>query len=326
MKKRLISVLAFALAVSAGAAFVLYQLISTRVKASNTPKAQTAKVYVAAHDMEVGALVQEKDLKPVEYLTVPSGAVMKKEDIVGRGVSSPVHQDSPFFEPALAPKGGGAGFSATIPIGMRACAVHVNEVMGVAGFAVAGMHVDVLVSGQPGGGGSIVEIPGSASAAGGVTRTLLQDVLVMSAGQNYQKDSEGKPFYFQVVNLLVTPEQAELLYLATDQKIQLVLRNPADHTVVNTGGATTSELFSGTRAPKPSPAPVTMARLAPPPPRPAPSVAVSPAPPLEIPAPKPAAPAAEKAPEPPAKFAIEVYAGDKRTEALVSDPGKGGKK
>lgn len=327
MKKRLISVLAFALAVSAGAAFVLYQLISTRVKASNTPKAQTAKVYVAAHDMEAGALVQEKDLKPVEYLTVPSGAMMKKEDIIGRGVSSPVHQDSPFFEPALAPKGGGAGFSATIPIGMRACAVHVNEVMGVAGFAVAGMHVDVLVSGQPNGGGSIVEIPGSASASGGVTRTLLQDVLVMSAGQNYQKDSEGKPFYFQVVNLLVTPEQAELLYLATDQKIQLVLRNPADHTVVNTGGATTSELFSGTRTAKPA-APVTVARATAPAPRPAQPVALPPTAPLEIPAPRAAkpAPAAEKAPEPPAKVTIEVYAGDKRTEALVTDPGKGGKR
>jgi pilus assembly protein CpaB len=174
-----------------------------------------------------------------------------------------------------------------------------------------------------------VEIPGSASASGGVTRTLLQDVLVMSAGQNYQKDSEGKPFYFQVVNLLVTPEQAELLYLATDQKIQLVLRNPADHTVVNTGGATTSELFSGTRAPKPAAAPVTVARAKTPAPRPVEFVSQPPAPPLEVPGMVPvktAAPVVEKAPEAPAKVAIEVYAGDKRTEALVSDPGKGAKR
>ena len=186
MKKRLISVLAFALAVSAGAAFVLYQLISTRVRASASTKAPTAKVFVAAKDLEVGALIQERDLRLTEYLNVPSGAITRKEDIVGRGVSSPVHQDSPFFEPALAPKGGGAGFSATIPVGMRACAVHVNEVMGVAGFAVAGMHVDVLVSGQAVNASPSADGPAS---SGAVTKTLLQDVLVMSAGQNYQKDS-----------------------------------------------------------------------------------------------------------------------------------------
>ncbi|HXJ40855.1 MAG TPA: SAF domain-containing protein, partial [Bryobacteraceae bacterium] len=102
MKKRLISVLAFALAVSAGAAFVLYQLIATRVKASASNPAPTTKVYVAAKDLESGALVQERDLKSVEYLSAPSGSIAKKEDIIGRGVSSPIHQDSPFFEPALA--------------------------------------------------------------------------------------------------------------------------------------------------------------------------------------------------------------------------------
>src|ERR1019366_10215637 len=116
----------------------------------------------------------------------------------------------------------------------------VTEVIGVAGFAVAGMRVDLLVSGSP---------PGTTAQenVGNITRTLLQNIQVLSAGQNYQKDAEGKPVLVQVVNLLVTPEQAEILNLATQQTIQLVLRNPADQTIVNTPGASTLNLFAGGR-------------------------------------------------------------------------------
>ena len=130
-------------------------------------------------------------------------------------------------ESRLAPKGGGAGLAALIPRGMRAVAIRVNEIVGVAGFAVPGMRVDVLVSGSP---------PGAA-AQGGVTKTLLQNVQVLSAGQNFQKDAEGKPVSVPVVNLLVTPEQAEMLSLASTQtSIQLVLRNPLDTDIAKTNG------------------------------------------------------------------------------------------
>src|ERR1700760_1143524 len=223
MKKRLIGVLAFALVVSASAAFVFYQLICSKLTAGAPPKQATTKVFVAARDLALGALIQERDIGTQEYLTPPAGALLKKEDIVNRGVTSPIHQDAPFYDASLAPKGAGAGFAATIPSGMRAFAVHVNEVVGVAGFAIAGMRVDLLVSGTP---------PGSQENVGNVTRTLLQNIEVLSAGQNYQKDAEGKPVLVQVVNLLVTPEQAEILNLATQQTIQLVLRNPADNVIV----------------------------------------------------------------------------------------------
>jgi pilus assembly protein CpaB len=281
MKKRLLSVLAFALAVSAGAAFVLYQLISSKVRASEPTAPKTSQVYVAARDLELGALIQEKDLRTQDYLTPPVGAITKKEDIVGRGVTSPVHQDAPFFDSSLAPRGAGAGFASTIPKGMRAFAVHVNEVVGVAGFAVAGMRVDVLVSGLPPGADN--------DALGSISRTLLQNVEVLSAGQNYQKDAEGKPVLVQVVNVLVTPQQAEIMNLATDQKIQLVLRNPADHDVVETQGAVTANLFQGAavkvqRAPSSASTRTAVARAVIPP------------------------------PEPPRTLTIEVFSGDKRTE------------
>jgi len=241
MKKRLIGVLAFALAVSAGAAFVLYQLIASRMTVGASAKPATVKVLVAARDLETGALITERDLRTQEYLTPPPGAILKKDDVVNRGVTSPIHDDSPFYETSLAPKGAGAGFAATIPNGMRAFAVHVNEVIGVAGFAVAGMHVDVLVSGTP-------PSANDTGSAGTITRTLMQDIQVLSAGQNYQKDAEGKPVIVQVVNLLVTPEQAEMLTLAAQQAIQLVLRNPADRNIVATPGASTISLFTGGKA------------------------------------------------------------------------------
>lgn len=290
MKNRLLSVLAFALAVSAGAAFVLYQLIASKVKANTVPVAPpTMKVYVASRDLELGALIQEKDLRIREYLSAPVGALTKKEDLVGRGVINPIHEDAPFFESSLAPKGAGAGFAATIPAGMRAFAVHVNEVVGVAGFAVAGMRVDILVSGIPPGG--------DGDGEGTITRTLLQNIMVVSAGQNYQKDAEGKPVLVQVVNLLVTPEQAEILNLATDQKIQLVLRNPADHDIVHTPGAATAALFEGgaphPRARRPSPVPIAP-----------PSVLLNPAP-----RPRP--------------VTVEVFSGSRKTNATFETTAAG---
>jgi pilus assembly protein CpaB len=295
MKKRLLSVMAFALAVSAGAAFVLYQLIASKVKASAPATPRTTKVFVAGRDLELGALIQEKDLRIQEYLSPPSGSITKKEDLVGRGVTNPIHEDAPFFEAALAPRGAGAGFASTIPTGMRAFSIHVNDVVGVAGFAVAGMRVDVLVSGIPPGAASMNE------GGGAVSRTLLQNVEILSAGQNYQKDAEGKPVLVQVVNLLVTPGQAEIMNLAADQKIQLVLRNPADHEVVTTPGAVTANLFDGAtpRVPRPA-ARQAIARTEP---------ARSPlarAPMLAV-------------PEEPARVTIEVFNGDKRSESTFQN-------
>src|ERR1700719_3958370 len=171
MKKRLLSVFAFALAVSAGAAFVLYQLIASKVKVGASTAPVTTKVLVAAHDLELGALIQDKDVRLQEYLSPPPGTITRKEDIIGRGVANPIHEESPFYEPSLAPKGAGAGFAATIPKGMRAFPVHVNEVVGVSGFAVVGMHVDVLVSGTP--------PAAAAETTGSITRTLLQNVQIL---------------------------------------------------------------------------------------------------------------------------------------------------
>ena len=102
---------------------------------------------------------------------------------------------------------------------------------------------------------------------------MLQNVEVLSAGQDYKKDAEGKPVMVQVVNLLVTPEQAEMLSLAsTTTTIQLVLRNPMDRQVAKTTGTAVALLFRGGSLPTdrqsaapagPAPAPAPRLRMEP---------------------------------------------------------------
>jgi len=233
MNQRLLSVLAFAFVVSAGASLLLYRLLSSHVSSQAPPAA--SKLIVASRVLEPGTLVRDGDLRLGDRTgPAPEGALLKREEIVGRGVISTIFADEPFIASRLAPKGGGAGLAALIPNGMRAVAVRVNEIVGVAGFVVPGMRVDVLVSGNP---------PGN-TTSGSVTKTLLQAVQVLSAGQNFQRDTEGKPVSVQVVNLLVTPEQAEMLSLASSQTtIQLVLRNPLDMQIANTPGTAVAQLF-----------------------------------------------------------------------------------
>lgn len=237
MNKRFISVLIFAVIVAGGATLLFYRLISSQLSSAPKPVA-TTEIPVAARNLEVGTLIRDVDLTTAAWPgSVPQLAVTKKEDLVGRGVVSAIYQNEPILESRLAPKGAGAGLAATIPPGMRAVALRVNEIIGVAGFVVPGMRVDILIAGMP---------PGTPPTLGTLEKTLLQNIEVLSAGQNIQKDAEGKPISVPVVNLLVTPEQAEILSLASSEtRVQLVLRNPLDTTIAKTPGTAVARLFSG---------------------------------------------------------------------------------
>jgi pilus assembly protein CpaB len=160
---------------------------------------------------------------------------------------------------------------------MRAVAIRVNDVVAVSGFAAAGSHVDVLIAGNP---------PGGNQAVGTVTKTLLQNVEILSAGATIQKDAEGKPVTVPTVNLLLTPAQAEIMSLASNEaRIQLVLRNPTDKEEAKTPGTAMAYLFSGGVAPPPAKAATGMRpveRKAAPPPPPPPVKVVPPPPPPPI--------------------------------------------
>jgi pilus assembly protein CpaB len=242
MNRRLLTILLCAFFVAAGASLIVYRLVGSEIKGRH----QTTRVVLAARNLELGTLIKTSDLKMGEVVgEAPKGVVLKMETAVGRGVVSDLYAGEPVVEKRLASAGSGGGLAATIPPGMRACAVKVNEVVGVAGFVVPGMRVDVIISGN--------NTPGEVNTEGMKVKTLLQNLEVLSAGTNFQKDNEGKPVQVQVVNLLVTPEQAELLSLASNEtKIQLVLRNPLDRQFTKPPGTGMATLFGGS-APKPRP-------------------------------------------------------------------------
>jgi pilus assembly protein CpaB len=236
MNRRLVTILLAAFVVAALCSVLVYRLVGMRI-ASAKPQPAT-RVVSAATDIKIGTVLSAPDLTTVQIQgTVPKNAILDAKNAIGRGVTSPIYANEPILESRLAPVGSGGGLAATIKDGYRAIAVRVDQVVGVAGFVTPGMHVDVLISGVPpsaqGGGGNNTQV-----------RTVLQNIEVLSAGTDIQKDAEGKPQQVQVVNLLVTPEQAQVLALASNEtRIQLVLRNPLDQKVAPVQGTAMTNLF-----------------------------------------------------------------------------------
>ena len=249
MTKRLIGVYIFALIVSSVGGLLIYRfLVASRPQAAK-PAPTMTRLVLAAKDLEIGRVLKEEDFKIEDWPGgIPTGATSRIQDLVGRGVIALIYEKEPIVESRLAARGAGGGLASMIPPGMRAVAIRVNEVVGVAGFVTPGMRVDVLISGNSGT---------TTNNLGMMTKTMLQNMEVLSAGQDYKKDAEGKPVLVQVVNLLVTPEQAEMLTLAASQTtIQLVLRNPLDHEVSKTSGTALNLLFRGGKlTPPEDPAP-----------------------------------------------------------------------
>jgi len=280
MNRRLVSILLCAFLVASACAFLVNRLIGSRM--STAAKPNTTRVIAAAGDIKLGTVLTASNLTTMEIAGAPpKGAILKPELAIGRGVIADLYQGEPILDSRLAAVGAGGGLAATIPAGMRACAVKVDDVVGVAGFVTPGMRVDVLISGNPPG---VV-----APTEGSQVRTLLQNIAVLSAGTDIQKDGEGKPKQVQVVNLLVTPDQAESLSLASAQThIQLVLRNPLDTEISKTPGTAVGNLFDDKNAApvKPHVAPVKAAA-------------------------KPAAP----------QYFIEVLNGAKRDDQKFNSPG-----
>jgi pilus assembly protein CpaB len=274
----------------------------TQAKAS----APSIQVVLASKDLELGTVLKDGDVYLADWSgELPAGATSKLSDLYGRGVTTAIYAKEPVIESRLAPKGAGGGLAAMIPKGMRAFTIPVNEVVGVAGFVTAGQHVDLLISGNS---------PNGNSSLGMLSRTLLQNLEVLSAGQDFKKDPEGKPVAVQVVNVLVTPEQAEVLSLATNQTtIRMVLRNPLDHEVAKTPGTNLQSIWgTAGKGLKAAPA-VDQIESAAEKPRRAPAPA-----PKKVAAVAPAAPLKKEVP-----FNMEIISGTSKTEVKFDKSGEG---
>jgi pilus assembly protein CpaB len=283
----------FAFVVAAAGGLITYRSLMGRPQPAKAAP-PTVQIVLATKDLEVGSVIKEGDIQLGDWAgAVPAGATNKLEDLKGRGVTTTIYAKEPIIESRLAPRGAGGGLATLIPHGMRAFTVPVNEVVGVAGFVTAGSHVDLLIQGTS---------PGGNQALGTLSKTLIQNLEVLSAGQDFRKDPEGKPVPVPVVNVLVTPEQAEVLSLASSQtSIRMTLRNPLDHDIAKTPGTALKFVWGGTGNLKTAPS-----GEEPPAPRPrvAPKETVAPAPPSKK--------------EPP--FVMEILSGSSRSETKFEKP------
>jgi len=291
MDRRFLTVLGVSLVFALVVSSVFYQMTSRGNGPKKSEPTDMKDVVVATRPLGIGVMIKPADVKLMKISAdgFPKGAFAKVEEVLDRPVVSNILLDEPLLEGRLAVKGSGLGLAPTIPVGMRAVTVRVNDVAGAAGFVLPGLKVDVLVTGHPPSGDS------------NMTTTVLQNVLVLSAGQAMQSYARGTPVSVSTVTLLVTPADAETLALANGEgRIQLILRNSSDEAIEKTPGRYVAELYGAARRPA---APV-VAKA----PAPAPKPLVMVAPPIAV----PIAP-----PPPPPPDQIVVFRGDKKTVEII---------
>ena len=229
--------------------------IAAVVMASKWMQGQTKdgnRIAVAAADVEIGARLSPEMLKLVEWppSSVPPGAFTETAPLDGRVVKTSVTRGEPLIEGKLAPVGTKGGLSAVVSEGKRAMTVRVNDVIGVAGFALPGNYVDIMVNTQNQDQGGRA---GDKERA--ISKIVLERILVLAVAQESDRDGT-KPKVVSAVTLEVTPEQAEGLDLARSVgTLSLVLRNQIDPKPGGTEGATKATLFKEEREP-PKAAPV----------------------------------------------------------------------
>jgi len=240
------------------------------------------QVIVAADDLQVGSRVEEHDIRVITIpgSDLPSGAPRRRSDVVGHGVIIPISKGEFILPNKLAGENAGSGLPSLIPPGMRAVSVRVNEVVSVAGFVTPGTRVDVLLTGTPGSGTEQQ------------TTTVLQNVAVLAAGHTLERSSTGEAQNTAVITLLVTPDDAQRLTLASSEgHIQLSLRNPLDTKAEEVPSSGARGLYKGMPA-----LPVAAAMKAP--------VHRAPVVPKNV------------TPPPPTGVSIEIYQGDKPKQTI----------
>jgi pilus assembly protein CpaB len=215
------------------------------------------KVVVAAVDLEPGSKVNAEMLSSIDWpaAAVPPGAFKDPKELQDRIVRVAIVSGEPLLERKLAPAGTLGGLSAVISEGKRAMTVRVNDVVGVAGFALPGNYVDVVINAQ--------QDQERGEQAKPISKTVLERVLVLAVAQEAGRD-DTKPKVVSAVTLELSPQDAEKLDLARSVgTLSLVLRNQVDKAAVPTNGITKNELFGDMKQAVPQKVAMVTRRVAP---------------------------------------------------------------
>lgn len=227
------------------ATFLIFNWMKQRTKPPASSKVTSVeaghRVVVAAKDLAWGTKISPKMLKtaPLSKEYMPAGAYSEPAQLEGRVLVRPVEKNEPIIETQLAPKDvTNGGVSAVVAPGMRAIAVAGDKVIGLSGLIQPGNYVDVLVT---------VQDPQNPSQH--YTKTVLEDVQVLATGVQLEDKGNGsKPEPVDVFTVEVTPQQAEVLSLASMQgRLHFALRNPLDKSTVLTLGETVPQMLDSFR-------------------------------------------------------------------------------
>jgi pilus assembly protein CpaB len=198
-------------------------------------------VIVAKVEIPVGTKIIAEQLTTIQFPknATPDGVFTSAEKVVGRVAVTRIAAREPLTEFKLTPDKDSGGLSPLIPEGYRAMTVKVDDVMGISGFIMPGTLVDVVVVIEPPQQGGMGANP--------ISKIVLQNIKVLANGQNIDKpEDERKVEEVRAVTLQVTPEQAEILALAsTEGKLRLVMRNSTDQADEVTPGANKRSLLEG---------------------------------------------------------------------------------
>ena len=231
-RSRLLMIGGLALAVGLLVSFTVYNRL--RAFAGSNSNAGGVPVVVAADDIQVGAKLEAHDVRVVTLppSAVPPGAFSAPSKVLGRGAILPIGKGEFILPSKLAALNAGAGLPSMIPPGMRAVSVRVNDVVSVAGFVQPGTRVDVLATGNQGNERQTV--------------TVLENVAVIAVGGSLLERITGGEANAPVITLLVSPDDAQKLALASQEgRIQLALRNPLDTKKGGIAATRTSALYPG---------------------------------------------------------------------------------
>jgi pilus assembly protein CpaB len=233
--RRLSIALVAALLLSVGVTWFLNRKITARNMFMS--QQQMVKVVAAARPLQAGEVLKADNLVLEDWPSSAAlaGAFKTLEEVNGRSVIYPVAERQPILDGYLALAGSGIGLTGKIREGMRAISVRCDQIVGVAGFLFPGSHVDVLVTIRD-------------AAPTPWTQIVLQDVEVLTAGQKIEPDPQGKPENIAVVTLLLKPEDAEKVGLASSLgTIHFALRNGADHGTVIAAAVNSAQLLGSAR-------------------------------------------------------------------------------
>jgi pilus assembly protein CpaB len=235
-------IVVLAMGIAAVAALLAYNKLQNKPIIVEKGKGDTLNVAVAELDLPWGTLIDKKMIKMEPYLkeSLPHGYFADKTALVGRTLRYPIKTNEPIFESRLAPPSSSGGIAAVLSSKKRAMSVKVDKVIGISGFISPGNRVDVLVT-------TTREKSGSASSPISITKTVLENILVLAAGSEMGVgvSQENKKTRVDVITLEVTPEEGEKLALATNRgTIQLALRNYSDSEEVITQGSTIRSLLA----------------------------------------------------------------------------------